>query len=202
MTVASVQVKGGKNLGPYLAKLGGKIGSGYVRVGFLEDATYPAQARDATSLLKGLDKLNNKTGPFEKGGKSTRARDYKKAAKAKAEKLVGPPAPATVLPVAQAAFWNEFGTATSPARPFMRDTLTRESPSFGAKFAAVLKGSNFNGPLALKRMGEGIRDLFVTAIKRWPADNAPLTEAIKGFNKGLVDTGVMQRSVDYQVKDK
>ncbi len=200
MAVANVQVKGGTKTAAYLAKLGDKM-TGTVRVGFLEGATYPAQTKDANALLKGLDKLNS-TGPFQPGGKPSRARDYRKAKKIREAELVGPASPSTVLPVAQAAFWDEFGTATSPPRPFMRETIAREQAGWGPKMAAVAVAARFNGALILRRMGEGIRDQFVTAIKRWPADNAPLTVAIKGFNKGLVHSGVMARSVDYEVKEK
>jgi hypothetical protein len=48
-------------------------------------------------------------------------------------------------------------------------------------------------------MGEGIQGRLVKKIVDWPADNAPLTVAIKGFNKGLIDQGIMQRSTGYEV---
>lgn len=198
MATAALKVKGGTKTAKYLDNLGRRMGSGSVRVGFLDGATYPAKERDATKLLKGLDKLNG-TGPFQPGKKPGRVRAYRKTKAAKAESLVGPAAPAVAIPVATIAARNEFGGGSTPARPFMRNTIATESPNWGAVMAALAVSSGFKGEIVLKQMGELIRDQFVKAIVDWPADNAPLTVAIKGFNKGLIHTGVMQRSVDYEV---
>lgn len=199
MTTAALKVKGGTKTAKYLDALGNKMGNGFVRVGFLEGATYPAKTRDASKLLKGLDKLNS-TGPFQPGKKPSRAKAYRKSKADRAETLVGPAAPAIALPVATIAARNEFGGGSTPARPFMRNTIAKESPQWGKVMASLAVASGFKGAIVLKQMGELIRDQFVKAIVDWPADNAPLTVAIKGFNKGLIDSGVMQRSVDYEVK--
>lgn len=197
MATAALKVKGGTKTAKYLDDLGRKM-TGSVRVGFLEGATYPAKERDASKLLKGLDKLNG-TGPFQPGKKPSRVRAYRKAKKVKAENLVGPAAPAVAIPVATVAARNEFGGGSTPSRPFMRNTIATESPQWGKVMAGLAVASNFKGAIVLKLMGELIRDQFVKAIVDWPADNAPLTVAIKGFNKGLVDRGIMQRAVDYEV---
>lgn len=190
----NTQVKGGDKTGPYLAQLGRRFATGVVKVGFLENATYPAQARDATRLLKGLDKLNG-TGPFQPGKKPSRAKDYRATLKTR----VGPPKPAQTLYVATVAFWNEYGTGSASARPFMRQTVATRQVAWAQALASLAKGKNFEGKLALAKVGELMRNDFVKAIVEWPADNAPLTVAIKGFNKGLIDKGVMQRSVDWVV---
>jgi hypothetical protein len=44
-----------------------------------------------------------------------------------------------------------------------------------------------------------MRDDLEAAIQRWPADNAPFTVAIKGFNKGLTDSGKMARAPDFEL---
>lgn len=194
---ATTQIKGGDKTAKYLAKLGKRFASGQVKVGFLEGATYPAKARDATKLLKGLDKLNS-TGPFQPGKKPSRLKDYRAALKTR----VGPPKPAQTLYVATVAWWNEYGTASSPARPFMRQTVAARQAKWAEALASLAKGPTFTTKIALATMGEMMRDDFVKAIVDWPADNAPLTIAMKGFNKGLVDRGVMQRSVDYLVEIK
>ena len=160
-----------------LAAIGKHIGDGStVRVGFLENATYPAAASGAERLLKGVDKLNS-VGPHQKGGK-----------------------PAAVLHVATVAAWNNFGTRRGKPRAFFTNMIAEKSPTWGSVLAQQFAQSQYNTKITLARMGELIKDQLVQAIVNWPADNAPLTVAIKGFNKGLIDQGVMQRSVDYEVR--
>jgi hypothetical protein len=106
------------------------------------------------------------------------------------------------LHVAQVAFWNEFGAprAGVPSRPFFRNTIAKESPTWGDKLGKAVKATNYDGQKALALLGVSIADDITNAVAQWPADNAPTTAARKGFNKGLIDTGVMQRAVDYEVK--
>lgn len=104
------------------------------------------------------------------------------------------------LHVAQVAFWNNFGTTRTPPRPFFSNMVRDQSPRWGKQLAAVSKAANFDTAVSLGRMGEHIKDQLVKAIVDWPADNAPSTAQRKGFNKGLIDTGVMQRSVGVVVK--
>lgn len=185
-------VKGGDKLEKRLTAFGKSMAARAVKVGFLENATYPAKERDASKLFKGLDKLNS-TGPFQPGKKPSRARKYRAALKTR----IGPPKPTPTLHVAPVAFWNEYGTTTSPARPFMRNTVEARRAPWAQAVATLAKSSKFDSRITLLKVGELMKDDFVKAIVDWPADNAPLTIAIKGFNKGLVDKGVMQRSVDY-----
>jgi hypothetical protein len=179
-------VKGGDKLARVLGDLGRRMGNGTVNIGFLSGARYPDSVKGADALIKGLNKLNA-VGPQKPGAKPRTT-------------LTGPQQVQRGIPVAQAAFWDEFGTATSKPRPFMRQTVAQKSPQWGDKMARLAVKTKYNGPLVLKLMGDGVKDQIVTAIKQWPPDNAPLTVAIKGFNKGLVHQGIMQRSVDYEVK--
>ncbi len=106
------------------------------------------------------------------------------------------------LHVAQVAFWNEFGTTRAPPRPFFRTTIQHKSKEWGDRVAKAVVATNYDGPKALGLVGQSMRDDVENAVAQWPADNAPTTAARKGFNKGLIDTGVMQRAVDYEVVDK
>lgn len=152
MARVEVKIKGGDKLAKHLSAMAARMaGGGVVRVGFLENATYPA-------------------GP---NGKS--------------------------LHVAQVAFWDEWGTSTSKPRPFFRNMIEAESPTWGKKLAAITKATGYDGPRSLALMGTLIRDQLVKSIVDWPADNAPSTVSKKGFNKGLVDKGVMQRAPDFEV---
>lgn len=192
-------IRGGNNLERVLAQTVEKLTkANTVRVGFLEGATYPTRAAGAERLLKGLDKLNA-TGPFKKGTRPSALRKYRKARPIKLASFVGAPKPAQVLPVATVAYWNNFGTKRAGARPFFTNMITENSPQWGANLAAILIETKYNSQLALRHMGILINDQLVSSMNDWPADNAPLTVAIKGFNKGLVDKGIMLRSTDYQV---
>ncbi len=127
---------------------------------------------------------------------------YPETTNARFLKHVGSNAKPTVTPalnIAQAAFWNEFGTKRAPPRPFFRTTIAAESKAWGAALGPSLKHYNFNGEMALRALGQQMRDDLEAAIQRWPADNAPFTVAIKGFNKGLTDSGKMARAPDFEL---
>lgn len=192
-------IRGGKNLARVLERTVVKLTSANtVRVGFLEGATYPQRSAGAERLLKGLDKLNS-TGPFQKGQRPSALKKYRKSQSAKLASFVGPQKSAQVLPVATVAYWNNFGNARIPARPFFTNMIANKSPTWGADLAAILVQNGYNSKLSLTHMGELINDQLVNSMNDWPADNAPLTVAIKGFNHGLLDKGVMLRSTGYQV---
>jgi hypothetical protein len=102
--------------------------------------------------------------------------------------------------VAQVAFWNEFGTATAPSRPFFRKMIADESPGWGALVARAAAYYNYNGATVLNFMGEKIAEDLQQSIVGWQDPrNAPSTIAKKGFDKPLVDTGDMSRSITYEV---
>lgn len=147
-----ISMRGGEKLTAYLRKLAERMGSGgAVKVGFLQDKTYPANSK----------------------GKS--------------------------LSVAQVAFWNNFGTSRTRARPFFSNTVKDLIPTLGARMAKIAKATNYDTHQTLALVGTGIKDRIVRSIAEWPADNAPRTVDAKGFNKGLVHQGIMQRSVDFEV---
>lgn len=107
------------------------------------------------------------------------------------------------LNVAQVAFWNEFGTSRAPARPFFRTTIAKKSKEWGDRLGKAVVATNYDGQKALALLGQSMRDDVESAIAQWSAPpNAASTIARKGFDKPLVDTGVMQRAVDYEVKAK
>ena len=157
MAGRTVTLNGGGQMNAYLSRLAQRLGRGAaVNVGFLEGATYPADAKRK-----------------RKGG----------------------------LKVAQVAFWNEFGTVRAPARPFFRTVVKQESPGWGVKLAKIAKATGYDSKQTLGQMGEGIKGQIVKSIVDWDVPgNAPYTIAKKGFDKPLIDSGVMQRAVDYVVK--
>lgn len=104
------------------------------------------------------------------------------------------------LPVATVAFWNEYGTVRAPSRPFFRTMIERKSPRWGVSLGNILRANDYDAERSLALMGEGIRGQLVQSIRDWSEPpNAPYTVKVKGFNKPLVHTALMMRSVDYQV---
>lgn len=107
---------------------------------------------------------------------------------------------AQALPVAQVAFWNEFGTISTPERPFFRDMIEKKSPRWGVSLGNILRKNNYDAERSLALMGEGIAGQLRQSITNWTSPpNAKRTIQRKGFNKPLIDTSLMLRSIDYQV---
>lgn len=118
--------------------------------------------------------------------------------------LEGATYPATgdkpALPVAQVAFWNEFGTKRAPPRPFFRSTISQESKTWGDKLSKAIVYYKYDGEAALRAVGLAMKDDITASIQRWTTPpNAESTVRRKGFQKPLVDTGVMARSPDFEV---
>lgn len=106
----------------------------------------------------------------------------------------------TTTSVAQVAFWNEFGTKWTVARPFMQDTIHEYSHTWGGSLAYLAKVYDYDAYKMLTSMGEGIQGQIRGTIQGWTSPpNRPLTVYIKGFDKPLTDEGIMWRSVSYEV---
>lgn len=104
------------------------------------------------------------------------------------------------LPVAQVAFWNQYGTSRSPARPFFTDMIERKSPRWGVSLGNIMRKNDYDAERSLALMGESIKGQLQASINNWSTPpNSPRTVKIKGFNKPLIHTALMLRSVDYQV---
>lgn len=100
------------------------------------------------------------------------------------------------------AFWNEFGVPThkQPPRPFFRQMIAKESPSWPKKMAKLAKATGYDGPRVLALMGEDIKGGLQESINS--LDSPPLadsTKQAKGFDKPLIHTSHMINSVDYEV---
>lgn len=103
------------------------------------------------------------------------------------------------------AFWNEFGHGgkfPSPPRPFFRNMIAKESPSWPDKMAKLAEATNFDGKKVLALMGEDIKGALEESIVEFSdPPNAASTIKAKGFNKPLIDTGHMKDSVTYNLVD-
>ena len=108
--------------------------------------------------------------------------------------------------VVEYAQFNEFGTSTIPARPFMRSAMDggreRIGKQFETEFAAVAEGKR-TALVAFERLGlfgvQLVRDRILDAGS-WAEPNAPSTVAQKGSSAPLVDEGRLIQSLTYQVR--
>lgn len=120
------------------------------------------------------------------------------------------------IPVARVARILEFGasikrqsssgkeyTINIPARPFMRYAWSQFSNSrveIQAKIAHKLVQGKITPDQALGQIGLAIEGHIARSIKTGPwAPNAPVTVRIKGFDKPLIDTGHMWKTVSSKV---
>jgi len=105
-------------------------------------------------------------------------------------------------PVALVAMIQDYGApaANIPPRPFFRNMIEAESEHWGEDLATLLKSTNYNAEQALDLMGEEIACELQDSINEFDrVPLAPATIASKGFDKQLIDTAHMFRSVDHRV---
>lgn len=102
-----------------------------------------------------------------------------------------------IIPVAQVAFWNNFGTKTSPPRPFFNNMVAKNSPRWGEAMGQILNANDFDEDKTLGLMGQLMQgQLQQEIIDTNSPPNAPYTIDMKnGASKVLVDSGVMLGSV-------
>jgi hypothetical protein len=107
-------------------------------------------------------------------------------------------------PVAAVAFWNEVGKPATgqPPRPFFRNMIEKESPTWPKKMAALAKATNYDGPKVLAAMGEDIKGALQQSINDFQSPElAESTKEKKGFPKPLIDTDHMINSIEYKVQE-
>ena len=107
---------------------------------------------------------------------------------------------------ADVAAFNEFGTTTSPARPFLRPAIDENRAKY-ARIETAALGRWVDDKMSMKQalglMGlaaKGDVQKKITRLKNPP--NAPSTVEQKGSSNPLVDTGQMRAAIDFQVDDK
>lgn len=99
------------------------------------------------------------------------------------------------MSVAQVAFWNEYGTTKSPPRPFFRNMIEDQAPTWATKLSAAIKYTNYRPRAALELLAADIRGHLVESINL--LQDPPLaayTVEKKGFAKPLIDSAVMVRA--------
>ena len=102
-------------------------------------------------------------------------------------------------PVAMVAFWNEYGTKTSPVRAFFRTTVSDQKKNWVLSVQNLMKMHD-DPKKVMGLIGEHMRGQIVQSINTWTdPPNAPYTVAMKGFNAPLRDTGQLMRSISFEV---
>lgn len=192
--MAKVGLSGGDALTQHLAGLARKLGvGGSVEVGFLEDSTMldgqplppialalefgariEREPQEAVTIYRKLDADGGLmyNGKFVKKSKSNYATDHYKGA--------------YVINI--------------PPRPYFRNMIAKESPEWGKRVGRELKAADYDVTKALTAMGMLIQRQLRTSIRTtMDPPNAASTIRKKGFDNPLVQTGNMQRRVDYRV---
>lgn len=105
-------------------------------------------------------------------------------------------------PVAAVAFWNEYGTVSIPPRPFFRNTIAAHRREWPQQAAAILR-QNGDVRQTLALMGEGIKGQIAESIQNLhEPPNAPATVRKKGFDKPLIDSGTLWRSIGSEIAEE
>lgn len=106
--------------------------------------------------------------------------------------------------VAQVAYENEFGRHGKPyvpPRPYFRNMIAARKGQWAKAISVLMKSSGHDAGRALPLLGEFIKGDLQQSIRDFTTPgNAPFTIRKKGFDKPLIDTGHMLRSVDYEVQ--
>lgn len=106
--------------------------------------------------------------------------------------------------VAEYGMKNEFGTSRQPSRPFMRpafdENIQKIRQQMNLQYQAVLSGASTLYQ-AVGIIGQyHVRDIQNKISDNVPPPNSPVTIALKGSDRTLIDTGIMRASVRYVMK--
>ena len=102
-------------------------------------------------------------------------------------------------PVAMVAFWNEYGTRTSPVRAFFRTTVSENKKNWVLSVQNLMKIHN-DPKQVMGLIGVHMQEQIVQSINTWSdPPNSAYTIAKKGSSKPLIETGVLMRSIKSEV---
>jgi hypothetical protein len=104
-------------------------------------------------------------------------------------------------PVAMVAFWNEYGTRTSPVRAFFRTTVSENKKNWVLSVQNLMK-MHSDPKQVMGLIGVHMQEQIVQSINTWSdPPNSAYTIAKKGFDKPLVERGIMMRSISWEVSE-
>lgn len=97
------------------------------------------------------------------------------------------------VPIAQVAFWQEYGTITAPARPTFGPMIDKNKAKWGPQLGIALKLTNYDSAAALEIMGESMRDSLTESIVDTPqpalSEVTLMLRKMKDDDSSLVITG-------------
>lgn len=108
------------------------------------------------------------------------------------------PDPRAGLPVASIAAALEYGHGQNHPRPFMQQTIAQRRKEW-TEGVVKLAQAGHSPAQVVGVIGQVMKEDIQKTITDWPADNSPEWAAVKGFNKGLVQTSHLLKSIDSQV---
>lgn len=102
-------------------------------------------------------------------------------------------------PVAMVAFWNEYGTRTSPVRAFFRTTVSEQKKNWVLSVQNLMKMHN-DPKQVMGLIGIHMQEQIVQSINTWSdPPNSAYTIAKKGSSKPLIETEVLVGSISFEV---
>ena len=105
--------------------------------------------------------------------------------------------------VAQVAFWNEYGTATIPPRPFFRNTIAEHKDEWPKQAATFMEANGGDVRQTLADMGEVVKGQIKMTIQDFrEPPNAAATVKQKGFDKPLINKGTLWDRIECEVTDE
>ena len=108
-----------------------------------------------------------------------------------------------VIPVPMVAATNEFGNPAhnQPPRPFFRNAIAEHEEESKEQTSLLIERGDDIGEIFLI-LGTTIVNDIKESIRAFESPPlSPITIARKGFDKPLIDTGDMQKSVSYEVSE-
>lgn len=110
------------------------------------------------------------------------------------------PSPASL---AEIAAYNELGTSTIPARPFLSQAFENGQNELNDFISDALSRVSKSGKVGqfLQLLGVKLVDMVATEIEEGDfAPNSPATIARKGSAHPLIDTGTLKDSVGFEIE--
>lgn len=105
--------------------------------------------------------------------------------------------------LAEYATYNELGTSTIPARPFISTTADEKRTAWGNlqdKLIEQILDRKIKAMKALESVGkQAVLDIKSKIQSITSPPNAPSTIKQKGSSKPLFESGMLQDSIDYEV---
>lgn len=108
------------------------------------------------------------------------------------------------MSIAEIAAFNEFGSSSVPARPFMKQSFENHEQELQSACDRVNANLSNGGTTqsALEELGVFVKGLVQQEIVDGGfAPNSPYTIAQKGSDTPLIDTGRMRQSVNFVIKE-